>query len=61
MPLRTGLASAILDKKIDTKDMVQSKKKKEIKVGGKTNIEINPEADIGNFSGGMRTNNGNLH
>ena len=61
VPLRTGLASAILDKKIDTKDMVQSKKKKEIKVGGKTNIEINPEADIGNFSGGMRTNNGNLH
>ena len=61
VPLRTGLANAILDKKIDTKDMVQSKKKKEIKVGGKTNIEINPEADIGNFSGGMRTNNGNLH
>ena len=37
------------------------KKKQEIKVGGKTKIEINPEADIGNFSGGMRTNSGNLH
>ena len=61
VPLRTGLASAILDKKISTKDLVQSKKKKEIKVGGKTKIEVNPEADIGNFSGGMRTNNGNLH
>ena len=61
VPLRTGLANAILDKKIDTKDMVQSKKKKEIKVGGKTNIEVNPDVDIGNYSGGMRTNNGNLH
>jgi hypothetical protein len=61
VPLRTGLANAILDKKINTKDLVQSKKKKEIKVGGKTKIEINPDVDIGNFSGGMRTNNGNLH
>ena len=61
VPLRTGLANAILDKKMDTKDMVQSKKKKEIKVGGKTNIEVNPDVDIGNYSGGMRTNNGNLH
>ena len=61
VPLRTGLANAILDKKINTKDLVQSKKKKEIKVGGKTNIEINPDVDIGNFSGGMKTNAGNLH
>jgi len=61
VPLRTGLANAILDKKKDTKDLVQSKKKKEIKVGGKTNIEINPDVDIGNFSGGMKTNAGNLH
>ena len=61
VPLRTGLANAILDKKMDTKDMVQSKKKTEVKVGGKTKIEINPDKDIGNFSGGMRTNNGNLH
>ena len=61
VPLRTGLANAILDKKKDTKDLVQSKKKKEIKVGGKTNIEVNPDKDIGNFSGGMRVNSGNLH
>ena len=61
VPLRTGLANAILDKKINTKDLVQSKKKKEIKVGGKTKIEINPDVEIGNFSGGMKTNNGNLH
>ena len=61
VPLRTGLANAILDKKIDTKDLMKSKKKEEIKVGGKTKIEINPDKNIGNFSGGMNVNNGNLH
>ena len=61
VPLRTGLANAILDKKMNTKDLVQAKKKKEIPVGGKTKIEVNPDKDIGNFSGGMRTNAGNLH
>jgi len=61
VPLRTGIANAILDKKKDTKELVQSKKKKEIKVGGKTNIEINPDVDIGQYSGGMKTNAGNLH
>ena len=61
VPLRTGLANAILDKKMDTKKLVQSKKKKEIKVGGKTKIEINPDVEIGQFSGGMKTNSGNLH
>ena len=61
VPLRTGLANAILDKKMDTKKLVQTKKKDEVKVGGKTKIEINPDKDIGQFSGGMRTNNGNLH
>ena len=61
VPLRTGLANAILDKKIDTKKLVQQKKKEEIKVGGKTKIEINPDKDIGQHSGGMKTNAGNLH
>jgi len=61
VPLRTGIANAILDKKKDTKELVQSKKKKEIKVGGKTKIEINPDVEIGQFSGGMKTNAGNLH
>ena len=61
VPLRTGLANAILDKKKDTKELVKSKKKQEIKVGGKTNIEVNPDKDIGNFSGGMKVNSGNLH
>ena len=61
VPLRTGLANAILDKKMDTKKLVQQKKKDEIKVGGKTKIEINPDKDIGQYSGGMKTNSGNLH
>ena len=61
VPLRTGIANAILDKKMNTKDLVQSKKKKEIPVGGKTKIESNPNKDIGNFSGGMKVNSGNLH
>ena len=62
VPLRTGLANAILDKKIDTKKLVKSKEKKEIKVGmKKTKVEVNPDVDIGNFSGGMRVNSGNLH
>ena len=61
VPLRTGLANAILDKKMKTKDLVQAKKRKEIPVGGKTKIEVNPDVDIGNFSGGMRVNSGNLH
>ena len=61
VPLRTGLANAILDKKVDTKELVKSKEKKEIKVGGKTKIEVNPDVELGNFSGGMRVNSGNLH
>ena len=61
VPLRTGLANAILDKKKDTKELVKSKKKETIKIGGKTKIEVNPDKDIGNFSGGMRVNSGNLH
>ena len=62
VPLRTGLANAILDKKVDTKELVKSKEKKEIKVGmKKTKVEVNPDVDIGNFSGGMRVNSGNLH
>jgi len=61
VPLRTGLANAILDKKVDTNKLVQAKKKEMIKVGGKTKIEIDPNKDIGQYSGGMRTNSGNLH
>ena len=56
------LTAKDLTKKPTLDDIIpKGTKKKEIKVGGKTKIEINPDKDIGNFSGGMRTNNGNLH
>ena len=56
------LTAKDLTKKPSLDDVLKKgTKKKEIKVGGKTKIEINPEKDIGNFSGGMKTNNGNLH
>ena len=50
VPLRTGLAKAILDKGSNTNKLVQSKKKEMIKVGGKTKIEMNPDKDIGQYS-----------
>ena len=56
------LTAKDLTKKPSLDDVLKKHtKKKEIKVGGKTKIEINPDVDIGNFSGGMKTNNGNLH
>ena len=60
VPLRTGIANAILDKKVDTSELLKSKKVEKVKVGGKSKIELNPQADIGVFSGGANTNNGNL-
>ena len=55
------LTAKDLTKKPSLDDVLKKgTKKKEIKVGGKTKIEINPDKDIGNFSGGMRTNTGNL-
>ena len=53
VPLRTGLAKAILDKGSNASKLVQSKKKEMIKVGGKTKIEMNPDKDIGQYSGGI--------
>tara|TARA_B100001063_G_C16673952_1_gene507968 strand:- start:418 stop:828 length:411 start_codon:yes stop_codon:yes gene_type:complete len=60
VPLRTGVAQAILDK---TTPMPKLKNgtKKEIKVGGKTNIEVNPKVDIGIYSGGKQQSTGNIH
>ena len=56
------LTAKDLTKKPSLDDVLKKgTKKKEIKVGGKTKIEINPEKDLGNYSGGMRTNTGNLH
>ena len=62
VPLRTGLANAILDKKGDSTELLKKvEKKKEIKMSGQSKIEINPKADIGQYSGGNQVNTGNLH
>ena len=61
VPLRTGLASAILDKKTPS-PKVQSLSKQKLKMSlGKSKIEINPEVSIGVFSGGKNTPTGNLY
>ena len=58
VPLRTGIAQALLDK--DTPmPKVQSKTKKLFtKSLGKTKIEVNPNVDIGIASGGKNTGSG---
>ena len=58
VPLRTGIAQALLDK--DTPmPKVQSKTKKLFtKSLGKTKIEVNPNVDIGVASGGKNTGSG---
>ena len=56
------LTAKDLTKKPSLDDVLKKgTKKKEIKVGGKTKIEIDPDKDIGQYSGGMKTNAGNLH
>ena len=51
-----------LTKKPELKDILAvKKKKKELKVGGKSKIEINPKVEIGQYSGGSQVNTGNLH
>ena len=55
VPLRTGIAAALLDKnaKNKVKDVLDRvKKKKEMKVGGKTKVDVDPDVDVGQYSGG---------
>ena len=50
------------DKKIRLKDLVKKSAKKKIKLdNGKSKIEIDPDANIGQFSGGATVDTGNLH
>ena len=61
VPLRTGLAQALLDKSTPPPD-IKSLDKKKLKMSlGKTKIEVNPDVQIGVFSGGKQTTSGNLH
>ena len=62
VPLRTGLAQALLDKKDKNKPEVKGTDKKKLKMSlGKSKVEVNPDVDLGIYSGGQKTPNGNLH
>ena len=61
VPLRTGIAQAMLDKTTPQPKVQKTNTKKFIKSLGKSEIKVNPEMDIGEFSGGRKMPNGNLH
>ena len=61
VPLRTGIAQAMLDKTTPQPKVQKTNTKKFIKSLGKSEIKINPEMDLGVFSGGKKVPNGNLH
>ena len=62
IPLRTGLAAALLDKNAKNKPELKGLDKKKLKMSlGKSKVEVNPDVEIGVFSGGKNTPNGNLH
>ena len=62
VPLRTGLAQALLDKKDKNKPELKSSDKKKLKMSlGKSKVDVNPDVDLGIYSGGQKTPNGNLH
>ena len=61
IPLRVGIAAALLDKN-GPKPKIEKENKKKFKMSlGKTKVEINPDVDIGQISGGIQTGTGNLH
>tara|TARA_B100000085_G_scaffold192087_1_gene176027 strand:- start:227 stop:673 length:447 start_codon:yes stop_codon:yes gene_type:complete len=62
IPLRTGLANALLDKNAKNKPEMKGVNKKKLKMSlGKSKVEVNPNVEIGVFSGGKNTPTGNLH
>jgi len=61
VPLRTGIAQAILDKN-GPKPKVEKEKKEKVKLSsGQSKIEVNPDVPIGQISGGNKAHTGNLH
>ena len=61
IPLRTGVAAALLDKKGPV-PKVDKASKSEVKLSKKkSKIEINPDVEMGVFSGGNKMNQGNLY
>ena len=61
VPLRTGIAQAMLDKTTPQPKVQKTNTKKFFKSLGKSEIKVNPEMEIGVFSGGKKMPNGNLH
>ena len=61
IPLRTGVAAALLDKKGPSPKIEKDNKKKLKMSLGKSKVEINPDVPIGQISGGTQTGTGNLH
>ena len=61
VPLRTGVAAALLDKK-GPKPELQKSARSEVKLSKKkSKIEVNPDVEIGQISGGNKASTGNLH
>ena len=61
VPLRTGIGSALLDKK-GPQPKIEKENKKKLKMSlGKSKVTIDPDVDIGQISGGIQTGTGNLH
>ena len=58
VPLRTGIAQALLDKTTPMPKVQSKVKKLFTKSLGKTKIEVNPNVDIGIASGGKNTGSG---
>jgi hypothetical protein len=62
VPLRTGIAAALLDKKGPEPKIDKESNRKKLKMSlGKTKITINPDVNLGQISGGTKVNTGNLH
>ena len=61
VPLRTGVAAALLDKDGPSPKIVKDNKKKLKMSLGKSKVPIDPDVPIGQISGGIKTGTGNLH
>ena len=61
VPLRTGVAHALLDKKGPKPEAAKAKKEKVKLSSGQSKVEIDPDVDIGQISGGNKASTGNLH
>ena len=60
VPLRTGVAQALLDKSTPMPKIEKGEKKLFKKSLGKTKIEVNPDVEIGVASGGKQTDSGSI-